>query len=404
MKNLILCSALIFSSSIFAQTYQSQQKAVIRTDKYEGKIEMMTLKDLTQKGCFEGLHFKIVKGKDNNPICFDNADEDLKIRAATTYFHLTKAREFYVNELKSDYVKSIPQMTIRVDITSQFNELGHFGNDNIVPEYNNALTMPAGRGFPSRGIEPWGVEIWFRPAKKIHIDELNARSSMQDFQVLFQSFRNQTHMTTFQKFIASIVQGQVPMDNITNIINFSIRTVGSSLVMEAFYQASEPLNKLLSRKWYRLDTAMIPEIIYHEYSHLALSDHLVLTHSTAVNEGMADYFAGVIANSSKLAEKIKQYNTFSGKNAKNKKQFMIQFETTDYANTDFVFGLLWDLRRILGEKEATKFIYALRTAVSTNSSIRVELIDGILATCEEVCENPFVDKISILHQLSLRGL
>jgi len=84
-----------------------------------------------------------------------------------------------------------------------------------------------------------------------------------------------------------------------------IRTVGSSLIMEFGYQFIDPISKATARKWYWLDTALIPEIIYHEYAHAALSDHLVLSHSTAIIEGMADFFAGQIAGSPKLAKHIK---------------------------------------------------------------------------------------------------
>ena len=397
----------MLSSSLFAQgSFTSVQEAVIRTKKYKAKIEKVVLTDLLRKDCFEGVHFKMVKGKGSEAICFNEADKELKLKAATTYYHLSKAQEFYAEQMGSEYVKSLKQLVIRLDITQQFNELGHFGNDNIEPEYNNALSIPAGRGLESRGVKPWGNEIWFRPAKSIHIDDLNTRGGGDDFKGVLEAFRSQTHMTTLQRFISTLVQGQLPRSGTptTGWVDFAMRTVGASVIMEAGYQASEPLNKLLSRKWYSLDTALVPEIIYHEYSHIALSDRLELSHSTAVIEGMADYFAGVIVDSPKLAKKIKKYNTFNGKNAKNKKDFAIQFETTDYANTDFVFGLLWDLRRILGEKEATQFIYSLRSEITTNSSIRNELIEGILNTCERSCKNPFIDKVSILKQLNLRGI
>ncbi len=403
MKKLFILSTLLISSTLFAEV---KQEAVIRNKNFKAKTEKVVLNDLISGKCFEGRFFKIVKGKSDDAICFDDVDKELRLKAATTYYHLTKAHDFYVNELKSKYVKSHKQMIIRLDIVNQFNELGHFGNDNITPEYNNALSIPAGRGLESRGVKPWGNEIWFRPSKKINIEDLNARSGQDDFKGVLEVFRTQTHMTTLQRFISTLVQGQLPKSGMpaTEWFNFGMRTVGASVIMEAGYQLSGPLDKLLSRKWYKLETALVPEIIYHEYSHIALSDSLELSHSTAVIEGMADYFAGVIANSPKLAKKIKKYNTFNGKNAKNKKDFMIQFETTDYANTDFVFGLLWGLRKVLGEKEATEFVHSLRHQVTTNSSIRNELIEGIIKTCNETCKNPFIDKISILQQLNLCGI
>ena len=41
----------------------------------------------------------------------------------------------------------MPKVTIRLELTNVFNELGHFANDNLDPQYNNALSIPAGNGF-----------------------------------------------------------------------------------------------------------------------------------------------------------------------------------------------------------------------------------------------------------------
>lgn len=407
MKNLLITTSFFITTQAFAQVYfESMEDAVIRTSNYKAKIEKVLLTDLTNEDCFEGKFFKIVKGKDDSPICFHNSDKNLKLKAATVYYHLTKARHFFASTIDSTYVKQSGQLTIRVDITQQFNSLGHFGNDNIEAEYNNALSIPSGNGYAPRGIKPWSNEIWFRPPKAVHFSEIMQNPDANEFQVIMQSFRSQTHMTTIQRFISSLVQGQSPSKEATSYdwINFGIRTAGTSVIMEAAYQASASIAKLLSRKWYHLDTALVPEIIYHEYAHIALNDRLELSHSTPVIEGMADYFAATIANSPELAKKIKKYNTFNGKEAKNKKKFMIQFETTDFANSDFVLGLLWDLKNVLGDKLATEFVYSLSNKINTNSTIRKDLIEGILTTCEEKCPNPFIDKISILQKLHLRGI
>ena len=364
------------------------------------------LQDLISETAFDGMHFKIVKGKTEEAIKFD-AEEDLVFRAATAYYHLTKARNYFINHVRSDYVKNSPKMVIRIEHTNQFSELGHFAHDNLDPQSNNALTIPAGKGLASRGIKPWGTEIWFRPKKRVHISELNTNGlANQEFKVLMKGFRNQIHMQSLQKFLAATVQVLVTGDSRNDPLALDniIRTAGSSLIMEFGYQFIDPLTKATSRKWYWLDTALIPEIIYHEYSHAALSDHLELSHSTAIIEGMADFFAGQIAGSPKLAKHIKKYNTFNGKNAKRKQDYMIQFEMGDYANTDFVFGLLWELKNILGEEKGEKFMFKLRQKVTTNSTIRGELIEGIIKTCDEMCDQPFNDKIKILKALNLRGI
>jgi hypothetical protein len=119
---------------------------------------------------------------------------------------------------------------------------------------------------------------------------------------------------------------------------------------------------------------------------------------------MADFFAGEMAMSPKLAMNIKKYNTYNGKNAQRKQDYMLQFESTDYANTDFVFGLLWELKNILGEQKGAPFMFSLRKKLTTNSSIRNQLIEGVLQTCEEECDEPFVNKLQMLKALNLRGI
>jgi hypothetical protein len=406
MKTLLLSLVLIFSTSSWAQLQERAFEALIRTEKNRPIVGDVLLEDLRSSDSFEGAHFKIVKGKSNEAIKFD-ADPQLTLKAATAYYHLTKARKYFLTKHKSSYVASIPQMTIRIEHTNQFSELGHFAHDNLDPQFNNALTIPAGKGLASKGVKPWNMEIWFRPSKKIHLNDLNVNDlASRDFMVLMAGFRKQIHMQSIQRFLSQIVIAATQPNSAVNPLAMDsvVRTVGSSVIMEAGYLLFDPLTKVFARKWYWLDTALIPEIIYHEYAHIALSDHLVLSHSTAIIEGMADFFAGQIANSPKLASNIKKYNTYNGKNANRKQQYMLEFEMTEYANTDFVFGLLWEMKKIIGEEQGESFMFELRKKLTTNASIRGQLIEGLLETCEEMCQLPFNDKLKILKALHSKGL
>jgi hypothetical protein len=216
------------------------------------------------------------------------------------------------------------------------------------------------------------------------------------------SFRNQMHMTSLNRFFISLLSGQYKgMD--ASAINSLMRLVGSTVIMEAGYQGIDQLSKLFRRKWYHLDTALIPEIIYHEYAHIALADGFSITHSTPVNEGMADYFAGVISNSSKLALKIKKYNTFSGKNAKRKTLYRAEFEKNENANADFVFGLLWNIKHIMGTERANALIFSLRNQINSDASVRVTLLDSILSQCKIHCKDYKVDKLRLYGLFTKEG-
>jgi hypothetical protein len=405
MKTLLLLLLALVPFAARAQVSEPTFEALVRNDSERPEIRPVVLPDLVSNDSFDGTYFKIVKGKSDAAVKFD-ADPALVFRAATAYFHLTRARDYFVNKVKSAHAASLPKMVIRIEHTNQFSELGHFANDNLEPQFNNALTIPAGQGLASRGVKPWGIEIWFRPAKRIHLRDLRTNDlANQEFRVLMSGFRNQIHMQSLQRFVTVAVQA-LTVDGVASPFSTEalIRTVGASVIMEVGYQFIDPISKVFTRKWYWLDTAVVPEIIYHEYAHAALSDHLELTHSTAIIEGMADFFAGQIADSPKLAMHIKKYNTYNGKNAKRKQDYMIQFEMGEYANTDFVFGLLWELKKIVGEDKGTEFMFELRKKLTTNSSIRGQLVEGILQTCDEACASPFTDKLRILKALNLRGI
>ena len=361
---------IIFLSFDVSASIQKEFLAITRTEKNKAIEQNVILTDLISETSFEGEYFKIVKGKTQEAIPFDS-DPATLLRAATTYYHLTKARNYFIEVVKSEHVKTLPQLTIRLDLTNQFWELGHFANDNLDPQFNNALTIPAGEGFPRRGVGPWGMEIWFRPQKKVHLSEIDVNDfKAQEYKALAKQFRSLTHMQTFQRFLASVVMVVAGTSNadLFSIDNL-VRTAGSSVVLEVAYQLYDPITKLFQRKWYWLDSALVPEIIYHEFAHVALSDKLVLSHSSAVIEGMADFFAAQIADSPELATHIKKYNTFGGKDAENKQSYLLQFETTDYANTDFVFGILWEMKKIVGDDIGVEFMYELRNSLTTNSSI-----------------------------------
>lgn len=403
MKLTLLSIILLISNFTLAQSLDRRMEVVTRTEDNKPVVDEVILTDLLSAEKFEGKYFKIVNGKSDEAIGF-NESLELTLRAATTYYHLTRARQYFIEKVKSEYVAKLPQMVIRIEITNQFSELGHFAHDNLTPQFNNALTIPAGEGLASKGVKPWGMEIWFRPKKRIHLRDIQTNDlGNQEFHVLMTRFRNQIHMQSLTRFLAQLViAATTSSDTLTK--DALIRTAGSSIIMEAGYQFYEPISKFFSRKWYWLDSALVPEIIYHEYAHAALSDHLVLSHSTATIEGMADFFAGQIAQSPKLAKKIKKYNTFNGKDATRKQEYMLQFEATQYANTDFVFGMLWELKNILGSEQGEAFMFELRKKITTNSSVRVDLVEGILTTCDEICDSPFLDKLRILKALNLRGL
>lgn len=385
MKTLITIF-LLLTQLFSAYGAEIKKRAVIRDENFNAKIEEVVLPNLTSNVSFEGKYFKIVKGKSNKAIRFD-APDDLQLKAATVYYHLNRARKFYTDVIKSKYVHDLPQLTIRVDLINVFNELGHFANDHLDPQFNNALTVPAGDGYEPAHVEPWGIEIWFRPSKEINLSDFPGGVDGKAVKATLKQFRNQSHMTNLQWYFISLVNGSSKA--------YSMRLLGSSVMLEAIYQGSGFAAEFFTRKIYRLDSALVPEIIYHEFSHVALSDHLELSHSTPVNEGLADYFAGKIANSKKLATNIGAYNLFNGKQVRKKQQYRLEFENGSYANTDFVFGLLWNIGQTVGSDIEASYVYDMTKNLSTNVSIRDDLINATLEECKDHCKDPLNDRIRL---------
>lgn len=405
-RHLNLILILVSLTFVLSARANAVERLVVdRVENFKAKKVYRKLDDLTSSNSYEGLYFKVVMGKSDEAVSFKASDE-IQLKAATTYYHLTKARNYFINEIQSDFVRQLPQIVVRLDIVNKFNELGHFSHDNMEPEFNNAVSIPSGDGYASRGIHGWEKEIWFRPPKRVHVSEFQGEGIDQQGLILrnsLKSFRAQTHMVTLNKFLARsildqdvIIQGGSPFETL-------MRTAGTSVMLEFIYYGTDFAADFFSRDWYYLDSALVPEIIYHEYTHVALSDHLAISHSTPVNEGLADYFAGKIAKSDELATKIDDYNLFSGKKVRKKDLYFSQFERNEFANSDFVFGLLYQSEKILDENVAPSFIYQMRNKLSSDSKIRDGLLDAFVKTCRDVCDNPFLKNLELYKLFQKKG-
>ena len=102
-------------SSILEKKFCPKSFQVLERDSGEG-YQFVT-KDLEKLYCnntFEGENFKIVYATDESPIAFDNKNIELVKKAANVYYHLTLARNFWINNIKSEYVQNLPQITVRL--------------------------------------------------------------------------------------------------------------------------------------------------------------------------------------------------------------------------------------------------------------------------------------------------
>lgn len=378
------------------------------------KISQVLLTDLYSKNAFEGKHFKIVQGTQNQAISTKHQDKELVIRAATTYYHLTKAKQFFT-QLSPFVMNGLPQITVRIDITTKFNPVSHFvtSMSESAMEYNNALTIPPGDSISQDdiNIESWGYEIWFRPAKTVNIDDLgNFKSDDREFNQALRTLRDKNRQVALQRILSLSLSGQLTSSNTSFLDSSATEVLAATAIIESFYLLKRPLTRMLQRKNYHLDTAMIPEIIYSEFVHLALvhiNPEMRIDRSTPINEGFADIFSSMIGNTPTLAMKIKKYNTFNGKDARKERDYDVIYETNFYANIDFAFGLLWASMNTLNEVESglgKKVIFDAASHLNFDVNIRDGLIQALLDSTQSLSKNKLVTQMKLLELFRTRGL
>ena len=171
----LLLTVIAFVPSVLASAQAAdpapEYQVVQRDTKNRWHFGKVVMPYLPDPWLMETPDFKIVEGKNTTAIDLRTAAPELAARAENVLYHLMQAKRYFVDVLKLESVKAQPQLTIRLNITNGFSNLGHFKNDALAPEYNNALSIAAGKGYAGAGIEPWGNEIWFRPKKEIPVKE-----------------------------------------------------------------------------------------------------------------------------------------------------------------------------------------------------------------------------------------
>lgn len=396
-------------STLFFNTAKAEITATVllRGNHFKPYFSEEVLPDLISETHYDGKYFKIVKGKSEDPIPLNDTDEALNLKAATTYYHLNKARSFWVDEMKSEYVRTLPKVIIRLDITNKFSDLGHFQHDSIDPQYNNALSIPAGNPMDGVDIPAWGPEIWFRPIKVIRTEDLPANGLGAQGNPLTKyaaMLSGPVRSSATNRFIQVTLQKIFYPDSLrTPYRDLVIRQFATIAATALLMEATKRSDRFFIEKYYYLDTAMIPEIIYHEFAHIALSDFLALSLSTPMLEGMADYFATAVAKNPHIASKIKDYSLSMPKNAKNKNTYDPIYETNLFANSDFVLSVLWRLGVAFPEN-GSRMIYEARNRLRTETSdIRHDLIGSLLESCNQVCEYPRRDRMIMREIFEEKG-
>jgi hypothetical protein len=429
LTKFFLISAVIISSA-YAKDYQCSKSmnVLLRVGLSHHEMVKRDLNDfLCQDGRatnFEGKYFKIVDGVSNKAILFDN-DVDLVTKAANVYYHMNVARKFWTENIKSDYVKNMKQLVVRINIKNLYSQNAHFKNLEQGENSNNAWTIPAGKTpdvIPDDQKDSWGIEVWFAPLKKISVNELIHTRGENPLSTTLRALRNPVLTETAYNLGLSIIGSLIAGENIT-MSNFLGDLVFRSLTLHSFFSASlfftDKMDKWFYEKYFYIETAMIPDIIYHEFSHVALSGNLPLSYGTPVIEGMADFFATrIVQTEGKMFSGINGYSNNQSKDPNNDLLFDPIMENRVFSDKDFVLSLLWRVRKNLEKANSKNLKYeAKKKLVNTDqliyhssryldgsSNINLGLSKALVKSCRNKCNNLILGVSIIQESLEEKGL
>lgn len=332
-------------------------------------------------------HFRIVRGDADSPV---NPEEDL--RAATVLHHLNVARKYFVDVLGARHLEERPEITVRIEMSRVFNENFHFHPDEKQEEFNNALTIPAAGKKALNSVNAWGTEIWFRPMKPVKVDNVVYRSMDEidrvDPTLLVGPLAEKAAAEAVSHLALS---GTLDSFDYMGVLSSLLFTVGA---LEVLPKVVKFATKDLKSEAY-LDTALIPEVIYHEFSHVALSDFVSVRRSTALNEGLANYFAAVINDSARIAHRNGGASrNVTGYNGNAKGMYHSSLETRASGQTNFVFSFLWRLRNrlasdmISGDILSDRLIFAARKHIKyAERPIRDDLLQALRQAIADVASD-----------------
>lgn len=403
--NLLCPQNIEFPNLENAPTFDNIKKPVIvRGEKKKLEPQSLVLEDLISDKKFEGKYFKIVKAKEEEAISF-TADPALQLKAATVYYHLTKARKFLNQELENaDLQQKFGQITIRLEIENKFHKNFHYIHESNAQVYNNATSVTCGKSMSLdvdgtvQKVNGWGPEIWFRPSKKIKIEKKREaiKESMNDL------FPSHSYIDKNTLIYLSLTATK---ENSISVATDSLKQMGMNAATEmATRLVITELVILATPDHYYFDSALIPEVIYHEFSHLFLGDYLPPTVNNPLIEGFCDYFAARMANSPVLAQKLGEYGKMvTGRNANSKAPYKLGLDTsTDGLGSDYILSLFWQIHKEMKvenytDQEVEKKFYELRKLLNTGANIRDDLPRALFKGFEE-------NKRTLIPILMQRGL
>jgi hypothetical protein len=344
--------------------------------------ESVTLRALFFAEKLEGEHFRIVQGASEEPVPVSS------VKGATLYHHLERARDYFLSlgELLNEPQREAlaQKLTVRMDIDVDWSEANHFVL-NGKKTYNTCKTVPKSGPVVERmgKVKPWGQEIWFFAPKLIH------RNTLRPIGEHLKS--GEFSQTVFEQLLAGdltqMSQGLLTgsFDPALGAINIAFSLGLSQLIPKGMGWV---LGKVKTR--FYLDTAMIPEIIYHEYTHSVIrKSDLDLKRSTQLIEGLPNFFAYKISGLQNLAARDRGFGRGTrGKRAMAHGLYSFDqdlFQVAIYGS--FTYSLLVQLEEALGP-EGLMLILRTVDHIDFDSDLKHDFVAALFAAIEQHSRNP----------------
>ena len=379
----------------------SEKAGLFDSNHRTGRIrtERRVLTDLTSESAFEGVYFTVLHASGNTPIRFDHPDSDVVLRAATVYYHVSKTRSVLESLNLPDTSGLRKNMAIRIDQEQDFSDVHHFDPRPDKRKYNASIIIPPSDPFMlADGVRPWGHEIWFRKAS---VEKRKSAMNLISNQVNSRDFKSMLMGQLLYSDMVSLTQSAlIGMINPTDhLISMSFSIGLSELIPQTIGLIGRH-----SHQRYYLDSAMIPEISVHEFSHIALAPVFGLKRSTALNEGFANYLAWRVTGLEKLGARAGQFNRSDApKSALNRAKYSFDQEMLKQAAYgSFTFSVLHELDQALGEEGAKILIRSL-AYLNEDSSLNVDFPNAIKQAIQEVGTHKKAQWIAALGVFLNRG-
>ncbi len=362
----------------------------------QGLLERTSISDCANLNGAD--HARIVlRGEEATLESVSSWNEDEQLRAQTIHYHLNQAYERTLKLGAStrlmDLIGRLTDYQVRFDVTSAYNRITHFIPSKR-PVGNLSLTIDAGK---FQGTS-WPKEIWFY------------RSIPTQKTAGIYSFFQAVSEKNFRRALF----GQIAISRSRKwLISQHSRSLVELLGWVGLFEGVLPLltkasKAIKTESW--LDSALIPEVIYHEWTHLLMSPIFGMRSSTSVNEGYANYWSAKISGMNRLLEntprEFARGRYARERSGEKRPSYRVEYDDSPAfrASGQFVFTLLMEIESVLGPELGMKVNLQALSYLNESSEAFYALPDALLKSVRRLSLDSSEQISQVMAVLRGRGL